>query len=128
MPKPQLWLNRDLIVGPYLALATTDAEYQRAMNHMKVPRDKRPRWVTEGANATTHSWKNDSGEQCCIVAIECGEKTPIQIAALLVHEAVHVKQEHFERIGETKPSIEFEAYTVQALSQRLMTAYAARLK
>jgi hypothetical protein len=46
---------------------------------------------------------------------------------MLVHEAVHVWQFHCENIGEREPSIEFEAYSIQAVSQFLMEAYAASL-
>jgi len=38
-----------------------------------------------------------------------------------------VWQEYSSRIGETNPSSEFEAYSIQAIAQRLMTAYADSL-
>jgi hypothetical protein len=49
--------------------------------------------------------------------------TGLQVAALLVHEAVHVWQLFRESIGEHGPSKEFEAYSIQAISQRLMERY-----
>jgi hypothetical protein len=122
------WLNRDLITGPYLGLATTEAEFHKALRHCKVPADKWPKWVSEGANATTHTMGNAQGYTTCIVCLRPDKDcTPIQIAAVLVHEAVHVWQEHCERIGEDRPSPEFEAYSIQAISQRLMQAYADSL-
>ena len=38
---------------------------------------------------------------------------------LLAHEATHVAQGYFRAIGEERPSDEFQAYTVQALTQKL---------
>ena len=52
------------------------------------------------------------------------EHTTAQVYALLVHEAVHMWQEARARIGEIAPSQEFEAYAIQALSQRLFEEYA----
>lgn len=48
-----------------------------------------------------------------------------EIAGLLVHEAVHVWQTIREDIGESDPSVEFEAYSVQAIFQELFSAYQA---
>jgi hypothetical protein len=122
------WLNRDLITGPYLGLATTEAQFHKALRHCKVPRADWPKWVSDGADATTHHLTNPEGGLVCVVCIRTTEKqTGIQVAAMLVHEAVHVWQAHCERIGEHKPSDEFEAYSVQAVSQRLMQAYADAL-
>lgn len=118
------WLNRDLVVGPYLALATTEAGFHKALKHCKVPRENWPKWVNDGADATTHQYTNGEGNMVCIVTIRVTDQHPCQIAAMLVHEAVHVWQMHRDSIGERFPSSEFEAYSIQAIAQRLMFAYA----
>ena len=46
-----------------------------------------------------------------------------QLAAMLTHEAVHMWQVARERLGEDKPSQEFEAYAIQALTQRLLEEF-----
>ena len=121
------WLSRELIRGPYLCLCTSEAEFHRAMGALKVSREKRPLWISPGADATTHTYDNAAGHVACIVCIKADKgKTGIQIAAALVHEAVHVWQKHRAAIGEMAPSSEFEAYSVQAIAQRLMQAYADR--
>lgn len=118
------WLNRDLIIGPYLVLCTTEAGFERVMRHCKVPRGNWGQWVRDGANATTHELVNPEGGHVAVVCIKATTQHPCQVAALLVHEAVHVWQYHCDRIGERNPSSEFEAYSIQAISQRLLYAYA----
>lgn len=48
---------------------------------------------------------------------------PIQVATLLAHEAVHIKQDMCEHIGEQNISSEMEAYIVQSVLQDLMYDY-----
>ena len=119
------WIDRDLIVGPYIALVQTEKQFHAAMSHCQIPKDQRGAWIkTPTANATMHWFDNPKGEQCCIVAVrEKKGVTPVEICGLLVHEAVHIWQAFRERIGEDNPSKEFEAYAIQAISQRLMAAY-----
>lgn len=122
------WLNRDLIVGPYLVLVLCEKDFHQALKHLKVPRADWPQWVSGGADATTHVMTNEDGGMVCVVALgDCSSKEGVQVAALLVHEAVHVWQNWRESIGEKEPSSEFEAYSIQAISQRLMTAYSDNL-
>jgi hypothetical protein len=45
------------------------------------------------------------------------------IAGLLCHEAVHVRQTVRRKMEEQHPSIEFEAYSVQAIFQQLYQAW-----
>lgn len=47
----------------------------------------------------------------------------VQTYGLIVHEAVHVYQRTVESMGEDSPSVEFEAYQIQAIAQRLMEMY-----
>lgn len=51
------------------------------------------------------------------------DKDPVQVAALLVHEAVHIKQAILEYFGEANVGDETEAYMVQRISQDLMNMY-----
>jgi hypothetical protein len=51
------------------------------------------------------------------------DKDPVQVAALLVHEAVHIKQAILRYFGEDNIGDETEAYLVQRISQDLMNMY-----
>lgn len=123
------WLDRSLMVGPHMTLVLSEDEYRTAMRHCKVPRAEQPLWIlTPHADATVHWMDNLNGALTCIVAIRPRKGiTGIQIASMLVHEAVHIWQQFKKRIGEKKPSAEFEAYSIQTIAQRLMEAYADRV-
>lgn len=69
---------------------------------------------------------NKEGKRCCVVTIRDELETSysaLEISCLLVHEAVHVWQELCDVIGETTPSNEFEAYSIQAISQELIHGF-----
>jgi hypothetical protein len=124
------WLGRDLIVGPYLTLALSEKDFQQVLRHCKVPRDDWSPWVsTPQADATMHRLTNADGGMVCVVCLRnASSKEGVQIASLLVHEAVHIWQAWRDFVGEHSPSAEFEAYGIQAISQRLMTAYRDAVK
>lgn len=127
MKKPH-WLDRSLITGPYLALCLSAEEYERALAHCRVPKGSRDPWMAnEHSDAQIHYLENPERKFICIVTLRVRPgATGIQIAALLMHEAVHVWQVFCERIGENEPSKEFEAYSIQSIAQTLMQAYADR--
>lgn len=118
------WLDSRLSLAPYLALCLSKEEYAAALSDLKAT-DNLNNWCNDdGASTTTLS---GPGGVACIVCINVKDATPIDIAALLVHEAVHVWQNHCEDIGEKNPGREQEAYAIQAISKELMYEYARRL-
>jgi hypothetical protein len=119
------WLNRTPARPlPFFCLCTAEAEYRKAMRHLKLKNP--PLWISKGANATTHHLTNTEGKTCCVVCIEVTDESKGQVYGLLVHEAVHIWQEYCDDIGEKNPSSEFEAYTIQAISQALMFSFDAK--
>lgn len=120
------WLNRRVgPLGPYLALCLTEAEFKAAVSHLKSA--DVPRWMNRGAHATTHTFEHVDNGTVCVVCIHGVEKrSPIEVAGLIVHEAVHVWQQHCKDIGETRPGDEQEAYSIQLISQALMSDFAGR--
>jgi hypothetical protein len=77
-----------------------------------------------GAGAVTHFF--DGIEDSADVAIVCiekkAERSDVLTHVYLTHEAVHVWQQIRELLGEFS-SIEFEAYSIQAITQNLIEAY-----
>ena len=122
------WLDRRIAApGPYLTLCLSEDEYLQAMKHCRI-QNPGP-WVSRSnAQATTHHLFNDKGEQVVVVCMrDWANRDPIEVAGLLVHEAVHVWQEYVDNIGEQHPGREQEAYGVQAIAQELMAEFARRI-
>ena len=122
------WLDRRVAMpAPYMTLCLSEEEYLRAMKHCKISNP--PPWVSPGANATTHLLDNAKGQRVCIVTLRgCEGQDPIEVAGLLVHEAVHIWQAYAESMGERNPGSEQEAYAIQGLSQTLMAEFARRMR
>ena len=122
------WLDRRIArPGPHLCLCLSEKEYKVAMKHCCV--EYATPWLNDGAHATTHLLRNPKGELCCIVCLGDTEgRLPVEIAGLLIHEAVHVWQEYCADIGEKYPASEQEAYAIQAVSQELLDGFAKRVK
>lgn len=83
---------------------------------------KEPYPTSEGC-ATTFTMK---GKTSIIVTLgadaEADGRTRVEIAGLICHEATHIWQAVRAAMGEKHPSIEFEAYSVQAIFQDLYQA------
>jgi hypothetical protein len=122
------WLSRSLITGPYVALVLSQKECDQAFFDCGLPQNDWGPWIkTAHADATVHYFDHRDGGLACVVAIRPKDGvTGIQIASLLVHEAVHIWQQFRAHIGEGSPSSEFEAYSIQSIAQELMVAYADR--
>jgi hypothetical protein len=121
------WLDRRIAKpGPHLALCLSEAEYLAATKHLNISSPSP--WINAGADATMHTFETQDGQQSCIVCLgPVDERSPIEIAGLLVHEATHIWQRYAESMGEDRPGAEQEAYAIQAISQELMEAYAQRI-
>lgn len=90
--------------------------------------DEVPDWVSPNASATMHTLPNHEGTMACVVCIRDWKgKDPCAVAALLVHEAVHVWQAYCRDIGERDPGSEQEAYGIQYIAQELLAEFARRL-
>lgn len=119
------WLDRDTVRAPHLALCLGENEFQAALKHLHEPPGE---GCPPGLCGCTHTFIRD-GKISCVVVMADGyqDADGIQIASLLVHEAVHVFQRLCISIGETSPSSEFEAYSIERISERLMREYARRM-
>lgn len=122
------WLDRRIAhPGPYLTLCLSQAEFRSALLHLKSP--DLPRWVNVGAHATTHTFEHEDYGIACVVCLnDYSKRSAIEIAGMLVHEAVHVWQHYCDDIGERAPGAEQEAYGIQVIAQELLAEYARRQK
>jgi hypothetical protein len=130
-PKPT-YLGRDLATSPvHYALILSEDEFHAELRRLRVPPHQWGSWASSEGNFGYGSARchhlHCHGENLALVCIavpEDGSTSGVQIASLLVHEAVHIWQRICEIIGEVTPSSEFEAYSIQHISQELMNSYA----
>jgi len=118
------WLNHAVVFGPKLTLCTTEPMFLK--QHAALSKEPPPHWIHEG-HAAVHTYDGESN-MIVVTCIEGTGRSGIEIAALIAHEAVHVKQRFMSFIGEKEPSDEFEAYTVQNITQNLLEEYARQMK
>jgi hypothetical protein len=117
MAKKYKWLDRRIAKpGPYLTLCLTAEELKDAAKGLTEWPLEFPMW---GARA--HMFQKVNGDRnVAIIALAKDSQenhNSVEIAGMLVHEAVHVWQ----------PGDEQEAYAVQAIAQELMSEYARRI-
>jgi hypothetical protein len=117
------WLARDTVRAPHMTLCLSERAFLSAAKHCGV---KNPDpWLEAGRLvACVHTWER-AGKLTSVVCLHPDSRTadPIEVAATLVHEAVHVFQRLCDSIGETSPSREFEAYSIERIAERLMREF-----
>lgn len=123
------WLDRRVAApGPYLTLCLDEFSFLHAMAHCRIRNP--PPWIKNPqSHATTHLFTSSKGHMTAIVCMrDWRDRCGVEIAGLLVHEAVHVWQEYIDSIGEEYPGKEQEAYAIQGISQELMAEFARQTK
>jgi hypothetical protein len=121
------YIDRALLIGPYMALCMNERSFVREMKKLEV--NDPPPFMGKNGHATTHYFDNEKRGLICVVCIKHDKKKTIeQIHALLAHEAVHVWQAFKDFINEKNPSGEMEAYAVQNIFQSLAVAYREAVK
>lgn len=126
------WLDRGLLVSPFFyTLCTTEAQFHRELRMLKLPPRKWPEFQATGqSHATAHFFRKFDDKLISIVTLRPDAMENLAgptIAALLVHEAVHIWQAIKSQIGEKNPGDETEAYAIQTISQRLMEEYVRQI-
>lgn len=122
------WLDRTISLAPYFTLCLNQEQLDKALFHLEI-KGSYPMFSNDHADASTLSMSNPEGELVCIVCMRRFEnRSPIAIASLLVHEAVHIWQKWCKQFGERKPGIEQEAYAIQHISQTLMEDFSRQIR
>ena len=122
------WLDRRLtICAAHFCLVQSEAALWAELRKLKVDIKHWPT-INEFNDATTFQINpgyTDAGKACAIVYVKPHTgKDGVAVAALLVHEAVHIWQWHAQLIGaHNDHGAEEEAYAIQHIAQELMQAY-----
>lgn len=112
-----MWCNDDWLPYHY-AFVPNERAWKWAAGVYGV---RGPYPTTTGA-ACTHFTAKDTGLATTFVTIY-NPQSPRQAVSYLIHEASHVWRRMREEMGELSPSSEFEAYSLQAIADRLIAAY-----
>ena len=126
MPENKAWCNRVLITSPvYIALCLSPKEFRATLKGMGIPSTKWPDpQGTPHSHATTHFFERKGKISAVVYLGSAKGREAEEVCGLLVHEAVHIWQEIRANLGEKFPSSEFEAYSIQAISQALFEKFA----
>lgn len=121
-------MDQTLVGSPvHYCLCLSKKEFHVELARLKIKRGQYPQFVSDGADATTHHSERGGGGYAAIVCLQNRKGiTATQKYALLVHEAVHIWQWIKGILGESDPSVELEAYSIQAISQNLLTGFRGR--
>ena len=126
------WIKRDLIISPFsIGLCLSEGDFKKELKRLKIPLSECSPWIPGGADGKLWEFRKVKGchSQCCIVCIKARKKsTLLEVTGLIIHEAVHVWQAIKDTYGERYPSLEFEAYSIQSIAQRLIKSYKGGLK
>lgn len=107
-------------------LALNESDLHAFLTMFGIARSMRPPWPAPRCARTCFYDEVPGEESRTAIMVMLGDIedcTPIEVACVLVHEAVHIWQWWMRYIGERDPSEEFEAYSIQGIAERLMEAY-----
>ncbi|QDJ92692.1 hypothetical protein [Acinetobacter haemolyticus] len=110
-------------ITPFQHVKYTLARNQLHMDLLFDDMSDTDEFLSTGSDAQVDFYQNST---YAIVQIgNTAEKEPIEVYGLLLHEAVHIWQRVRQLMGEANPSVEFEAYSIQAIAQDLFEMYEA---
>jgi hypothetical protein len=111
----------------YFGLCLSEKGFKKELYRLKL---KQPVDFLRNAraDATVHFLHTDKTNVAIVCLRPAKEHSLEIIYGLLVHESVHIWQEHLKLIGEKNPSPEFDAYAIQNISQKLMLSYKEQTK
>ncbi|MCO8044983.1 hypothetical protein NI467_06380 [Acinetobacter bohemicus] len=108
-------------ISPFQHVKYTLARNQLHMDLLFDDMNDSDEFLSMGCAAQVDFYQDDA---YAIVQIgDTSERTSVEIHGLLLHEAVHVWQRIKQRMGESNPSTEFEAYSIQSIAQDLFAMF-----
>ncbi len=109
------WIDRGW-QNVYIGLCLSEKAWNRQLRKMEIDPKTEP-YPTASGNCSTFRFTKE-GKTISLVTIDASHFTKhsgLTCLGLLVHELAHVWQAVLEDMNEKNPSIEFEAYALQAL-------------
>ncbi|WP_151829183.1 hypothetical protein [Acinetobacter nosocomialis] len=110
-------------ISPFQHVKYALARNQLHMDLLFEDMGKADQFLDMGADAQVSSYSD--GAYAIVQIGDTADKGQIQVYGLLLHEAVHIWQIVKRRMGEREPSVEFEAYSIQAIAQDLFEMFEA---
>ncbi len=107
--------------SPFQHVQYTLARNQLHMDLLFEDIDKADQFLDMRADAQVSTFSD--GAYAIVQIGDTADKDQIQVYGLLLHEAVHIWQIVKRRMSEREPSVEFEAYSIQAIAQDLFKMY-----
>ena len=105
-------------ISPFQHVKYALARNQLHMDLLFEDMGKADQFLDMGSDAQVSTFSD--GAYAIVQIGDTSDKDQIQVYGLLLHEAVHVWQFVKRRMGERDPSVEFEAYSIQAIAQDLL--------
>lgn len=121
-----MWKRVELFDNYSYGFCPDEKAWDKFWKVVDIGRMTVPRYPSNSDARTSFTNPDEFGvfHPVAIVTLNNDEgKDPIQVAALLVHEAVHIKQAILRYVGEDNVGDETEAYLIQRISQDLMQMY-----
>lgn|SRR5690606_10088809 len=122
MPKKKEveYINKNLFISPiYIGFVPDEKSWKAECKRLDLGSVEYLKTLGK-----TYFFESKDGKTIAFVMIhEKCDKHPALAAAIICHEAVHVVEEVFREIGESKPSEEFRAYVTQNVFQSLYESY-----
>lgn len=117
-----IWISRPWYF-PYIGFCPNEKAWNKELAKFGNIQEKYPSKFGHCTILKNNDHNND--KLCCIITIseKIDDRSIDTVAGLMTHEAMHCYQSAMDQIGETRPSIEFEAYSVQTIVEGLMKAY-----
>ena len=126
------FLDRKFLRLPcYIALCTSERAFNAEMKRRGISRDEFKHFLPPRCVACVHHMVDDDGrriEMVCIDGEQSKKSSLLSVYLTLTHEAVHVWQTMRDAWGEQEPSSEFEAYSIESITELLVLAYLKQVK
>lgn len=122
------WLDRTLVRSPfYYCLCLTKKQFRHKLKECGIDENERHKFTKDDDSGKAR-WYESNGKQFVFICLTPNDHDLVEVHGLLVHEAIHMWQWIKEYYGEEAPSKEFEAYSLQNITQSLFEEYERQTK